>query len=84
MFFSSRGDHAPAVTRPMAASPAGAPPLPVHRPEVVERAFVRHRLALDLDPDEFAVDALLGEPSERLLPDEILCLVELDVLAPSR
>src|SRR5439155_21342108 len=54
-------------------------PLAADRPEVGGPARRDHPPALDLDPDELAIDALPGEASERLLPDEILRLVELDV-----
>jgi hypothetical protein len=50
----------------------------MHRPEVVQRALVAHRRPTDVDPDELPVDAFLGDPSQRVLADEVRVLIQLD------
>src|SRR5262249_35462006 len=50
------------------------------RPEIVQRALVRHRCTPDVDADELPVDALVRDPREGPLADEILLLIEFDVL----
>ena len=60
---SSRGDQAPAVTRPDPFAPRR-----VDRPDVVQRTFVGHRFAADVDADELAIDARLRQRASAAFP----------------
>ena len=73
MFFSRRGDQHASVTWPTA--PAAVRDRPVLRGLV-------DRLALDLDPDELARDALAPDPLERLLADVVGLLLLDEPLEP--
>ncbi len=63
MFLFRRNEWLALVSRPTTVSVAR------HRPEVVEPH--PERLAAELDADQLAVDALRGEPDERVLADEV-------------
>src|SRR6185369_14001837 len=60
-----------------AGDPSDALAVDEDRAEVRDCALLGERVAADADADELAVDALVADPAERLLSDEVVGLVEL-------